>query len=87
MDVEDLATSEVVIAVVATAAVLSSRARRVARRGLVYGVAGALSAGAMLTSFSKGVAGGVLDTAQSMQQHVEGQSNQDESDTAKGEPA
>jgi hypothetical protein len=41
----------------------------------------------MLTSFSKGVAGGVLDTAQSMQQHVEGQSNQDESDTAKGEPA
>jgi len=85
MDVEDLVASEVVIAVAATAAVLSSRVRRVARRGLVYGVAGALSAGEMLTSFSKGVAGGVQGAAQSMQQNGEAQSNQ--SDTATGEPA
>lgn len=71
MDVEDLATSEVVIAVAATAAVLSSRVRHVARRGLVYGVAGALSAGDMLMSFGKGVAGGVQDAAQTAKERVE----------------
>ncbi len=71
MDVEDLASSEVVVAVAATAAVLSSRVRRVARRGLVYGVAGALSAGDMVTSFGKGVASGVQDAAESARGEVE----------------
>ena len=64
MDVDDLATSEVLIAVAATAAVLSSRVRHVARRGLVYGLAGALSAGDMVMSFGKGVAGGVQGAVQ-----------------------
>ena len=68
MDLEDLATSEVVIAIAATAAVLSTRARRVARRGLVYGVAGALSAGDMLMSFGKGMAAGVQDVTESAKQ-------------------
>ena len=71
MDVEDIASSEVAIAVAATAAVLSSRVRRVARRGLVYGVAGALSAGDMVMSFSKGVASGVQDAAQSAKGEME----------------
>lgn len=66
MDVEDLATSEVLIAVAATAAVLSSRARHAARRGLVYGVAGALSAGDVMMSFGKGIAGGVQSATQSV---------------------
>ncbi len=77
MDVEDIVSSEVAIAVAATAAVLSSRVRRVARRGLVYGVAGALSAGDMMMSFGKGVASGVQDAAQSAKGEIEEQMSGD----------
>ena len=81
MDVDDLVASEVVVAVAATAVVFSSRMRRMARRGLVYGVAGALSAGDMLSSFGKGVAGGVQGAAQSMQAKGEEPSKQSDSET------
>jgi hypothetical protein len=84
MDVEDLVTSEVVVAVAATAAVLSSRVRKVARRGIVYGVAGALSAGDMLSSFGKGMAGGIQNAAGAVQQHVDGNTEDNTSQPAEG---
>ena len=45
MALEDFLESEVAIAVAATAALSSSRVRRVLRRGAVYGLAGVLLAG------------------------------------------
>jgi hypothetical protein len=50
MALEDYLESEVVVAVAATAALFSPRARKVLRRGAVYGVAGALMAGDAVSS-------------------------------------
>ncbi len=44
MTLEEYMESEVVVAVAATAAILSPKARRVLRRGAVYGLAGVLMA-------------------------------------------
>lgn len=43
-DLEDYVEAETAVAVAATALILSPRARRVIRRGLVYGLAGVLTA-------------------------------------------
>ncbi|MCX7622172.1 MAG: hypothetical protein N2Z82_00225 [Thermomicrobium sp.] len=43
-DLEDYVEAETALAVVATAVILSPRARRLVRRGLVYGLAGVLAA-------------------------------------------
>ena len=51
----DLFDKEVVVAVGATAALMSERARRVLRRGAVYGIAGALSAGEAVAAAAKSV--------------------------------
>ena len=59
MALDDFLDSEVAVAVAATAVALSPRARRVLRRGAVYGVAGALKAGDVLTAAARGVASGV----------------------------
>ncbi|MDP9310198.1 MAG: hypothetical protein M3R24_04775 [Chloroflexota bacterium] len=50
MAAKDFLESEVAVAVAVTAAVFSPRARRVLRRGLVYGVAGVLKAGDALSA-------------------------------------
>jgi nucleoside phosphorylase len=47
---------EVVAAVAATAAVLSPRVRKVARKGVVYGLAGALKAGDIAVAAARGAA-------------------------------
>jgi hypothetical protein len=78
MDLDDFVQSEVIVAVVATGALLSSRGRKVARRGLVYGLAGALRAGDMLTSFGKGVAGGMQGATQRVQENMPGRSEEAE---------
>jgi hypothetical protein len=57
MAVDDYFETEVGIAVAATAALLSPKARRVLRRGLVYGTAGALAAGEVLASAGRRVGG------------------------------
>jgi hypothetical protein len=49
---------EVGLAVAATAAVLSPRTREVARKGAVYGLAGALKAGDVVLSTARGAAQG-----------------------------
>lgn len=51
----DLFDKEVVMAVGATAALMSERARRVLRRGAVYGIAGAMSAREAVTAAAKSV--------------------------------
>ncbi len=45
MALDDYLSSEVAVAVAATAAIMSPRARNLLRRGLVYGLAGVLTVG------------------------------------------
>ena len=59
MGLDEYLESEVAVAVAATAVALSPRARRVLRRGAVYGVAGALKASDVVTAAARGVARGV----------------------------
>jgi hypothetical protein len=60
---DDLIETEIGVAVAATAAVVSPRARGLLRRGAVYGLAGAMKAGDVVfgaaTSAVRGVAAGV----------------------------
>jgi hypothetical protein len=65
MALEDYLESEVVVAVAATAAILSPRARKLLRRGAVYGVAGALMAGDVVSSAVRNAAPGVQQAAAS----------------------
>ena len=59
MALDDFLDSEVAVAVAATAVAMSPRARRLVRRGAVYGVAGALKATDVVTAAARGVAHGV----------------------------
>ena len=56
MALEDFLDSEVAVAVAATAALASPRVRGVLRRGAVYGLAGLLTAGDMISSFARSAA-------------------------------
>jgi len=62
---EDYLESEVVVAVAATAAVLSPRVRGVLRRGAVYGLAGVLRAGDAISSAAPTVSQGAQQAAAS----------------------
>lgn len=64
MDPEDFVSPEVGITAAVVAAVASSRVRKVARRGAVLGVAGALMAGDAITSFARGFGQGISHGAQ-----------------------
>ena len=64
MDPEDFVSPEVGITAVVVAAVASPRVRKVARRGAVLGVAGALMAGDAISSFARGFGQGVSHGAQ-----------------------
>ncbi len=68
MAVEDYAEPEVAVAVAVTAALASSKARRVMRQGAVYGLAGILKAGDALGVFARGVGRGVQQAATSTEQ-------------------
>lgn len=63
MDLDNLAEPEVAVAVAATAVVLSPPVRRVLRRGVVYGMAGALVASDAISSFARGTARGIQSAA------------------------
>ena len=54
--------TKVATAVAVTATVFSPRVRGMLRRGAVYGLAGVLSAGDMVTAFARGIARGMQDT-------------------------
>ena len=68
MALEDYFETEVGIAVAATAALFSPKARKVLRRGAVYGLAGALFAGDAVVGFAKGVGRGAQQAATSARQ-------------------
>ncbi len=63
MALDDYLESEVVVAVAATAAVMSPRVRGVLRRGAVYGLAGVLRAGDAISSVARNAAPGVQHAA------------------------
>jgi len=63
MALEDFVDSEVGIAIAATAVALSPQVRGVVRKGLVYGLAGALMAGDALGSLARGVGRGASAAA------------------------
>jgi hypothetical protein len=55
MEMDDFSEGPVGVAVAASAVVFSPQVRRTLRRGLVYGVAGVLTAGDVVTGFVRGV--------------------------------
>jgi len=61
MAIEDLMETEVAAAAAVTAAAFSPRVRGFLRRGLVYGVAGAMEVGQAVKAGADGVAGAVQD--------------------------
>ncbi|MBA2277120.1 MAG: hypothetical protein H0W06_05095 [Chloroflexia bacterium] len=65
MALEEYLESEVAVAIAATAVAFSPRARRLLRRGAVYGLAGALTAGDAITAFTRGAARGARQAAPS----------------------
>jgi hypothetical protein len=65
MDLEDFLEPEVGITAVVAAAIFSPGARKLIRRGLVYGTAGALIAGDAITSFTQRVGQGARQVAAS----------------------
>ncbi len=63
MGLDDLRGSRVAVSVAATATVMSPRARRVLRRGAVYGIAGALAAGDEVSAAARGAKEGARKAA------------------------
>lgn len=59
MEFEDFVEPEIAVTAAVAAAVFSPRARKVIRKGLVYGMAGALAAGDVVTSFARSIGRGV----------------------------
>lgn len=59
MDFEDFVEPEIAVTAAVAAAIFSPRARKVIRKGVVYGMAGVLAAGDMVTSFARSVGQGV----------------------------
>jgi hypothetical protein len=67
MDLEDFLEPEVAVTAVVAAAVFSPGARKLLRRGLVYGTAGALMAGDAVTSFARRVGQGARQVTEQVQ--------------------
>ena len=82
MALEDYLESEVVVAVAATAAIMSPRARKLLRRGAVYGLAGVLMAGDAVSSAARNVAPGVQHAATTAAGTVQGVAQQAASSAA-----
>ncbi len=85
MALEDYLESEVVVAVAATAAVLSPRVRGMLRRGAVYGLAGVLRAGDAISSAAPAVSQGAQQAAASAASAVQDVAGQARA-TAEGAP-
>lgn len=75
MEFEDFLEPEVGIAAAVVAAIASPKVRGWLRRGAVYGVAGVLAAGDVVTSFAKGVGQGAQNAAGAAAQRVPVQTN------------
>lgn len=66
MEPGDFAEPEIAVTAAVTAALFSPRMRKLIRKGLVYGMAGVLTAGDTLTSFAKSVGQGMQQASASM---------------------
>lgn len=64
MELEDYLEPEVAVTAVVAATVFSPRARKIVRRGAVYGTAGVLAAGEAVNSFFKGFGHGLKEADQ-----------------------
>ena len=63
MALEDYMEPEIAVTAAVTAAVFSPRGRRVIRRGAVYGLAGVLTAGDAIASFSRSMRHGIQEAS------------------------
>jgi hypothetical protein len=75
MDLEDYVQPEIAVTAAVAAAVFSPRTRRLVRRGVVYGLGGALMAGDAVRSFSRSIGRGLQEAgtarrSQTEQQHT-----------------
>ena len=82
MALEDYMEPEVAVTAVVTAAVFSPRARKLVRRGLVYGMAGVLIAGDAITSFARSVGQGVQEAGASAANAAQNTMNQAKAEAA-----
>lgn len=89
MEFEDFAEPEIAITAAVAAAIFSPRARKVMRKGLVYGMAGMLAAGDIVASFARSVGQGMQQASQTAQatQGTEAQANGKESKEAEATTA
>lgn len=83
MEPGDFAEPEIAVTAAVTAALFSPRARKLIRKGLVYGMAGVLTAGDTLASFAKSVSQGMQQAGASMER--EEQQRRQERTSAAGE--
>lgn len=75
MDPENFVEPEIAVTAAITAALFSPRARKVIRKGLVYGMAGILAVGDTFTSFAKSFGQGMQQAGMSVPS--EGQENRE----------
>ena len=73
MDLDDYLQPETAVAAAVAAAVFSPRTRRLLRRGVVYGLGGALKAGDAVTSFSRSIGRGVQEAGATRRPQTEQQ--------------
>lgn len=64
MEFEDFVEPEIAVTAAVVAAIFSPRVRNAVRKGLVYGIAGVLTAGDTVTSFAKSVGQGVQQASE-----------------------
>lgn len=83
MEPGDFAEPEIAVTAAVTAALFSPRARKLIRKGLVYGMAGVLTVGDTLANFAKSVGQGMQQAGVSMAR--EEQQRQQERASAAGE--
>lgn len=66
MEPGDFVEPEIAVTAAVTAALFSPRTRKLIRKGLIYGMAGILTAGDTLTNFAKSVGQGMQQAGASM---------------------
>ena len=71
MEFDDYLEPEIAVTAVVTAVVFSPGARRLLRRGVVYGLAGALMAGDAITSFARSIGRGVQEAGATLQSQTQ----------------
>jgi hypothetical protein len=86
MSFDDLLEPEVLIAVGVTAAVMSPPVRHVLRKGVVYGLAGAMMLGDKIAAAARGVAHGAQNMAASASQAAHGTTQASQPNQAAAEP-